>query len=215
MGAGHQAAPTCNPNKTSRTPQTDLLQTTTTARCFSLPPHTQERRWCITWSGAIGDDYSFETMAASDKGKVETKGRGNATATPQSCSSTTTSAWRTRRRDSSSAGLRSGSHHTRVTYAHASPWHVERPGTVRYSATRDSEQSAVPATFSPAMCCPSQQTCESREERASPAGSSFRRGRSGRACRARHSVRSSCPVRLVRAGVWAPSPGGSSRRSRL
>ena len=127
MGAGHQAAPTCNPNKTSRTPQTDLLQTTTTARCFSLPPHTQERRWCITWSGAIGDDYSFETMAASDKGKVETKGRGNATATPQSCSSTTTSAWRTRRRDSSSARLRSGSHDTRVTNAHASPWPGERP----------------------------------------------------------------------------------------
>ena len=26
MGAGHQAAPTCNPNKTSRTPQTELLR---------------------------------------------------------------------------------------------------------------------------------------------------------------------------------------------
>ena len=111
----------------------------------------------------------------------------NATATPQNCSSTTTRAWRTRRRDSSFAGLRFGSHDTRVTYAHASPWHAERPVPGRYSATRDSEQAAAPATFSPAMWCSSQQTCESRDERASPAGSRFRRGRSGRACRARVS----------------------------
>ncbi len=58
----------------------------------------------------------------------------NATATPQNCSSTTTSAWRTRRRDSSCAGLRSGSHHTRVTYVHASPWDAERPMPIRTRA---------------------------------------------------------------------------------
>ena len=106
----------------------------------------------------------------------------NATATPQNCSSTTTSAWRTRKRDSSCAGLRSGSHHTRVTYAHVSPWHAERPVPGCYSATRDSEQAAAPATFSPATRGPTQQTCASREERPFLAGSSFRRGRSGRAC---------------------------------
>ena len=68
----------------------------------------------------------------------------------------------------------------------------------RYSATRDSEQTAAPATFSPAMWCSSQQTCESRDERVSPAGSSSRRGRSGRAWRARVSPAPSCQERRPR-----------------